>query len=105
MVKFKLLWIIGTIALGFLSISLVACEPLATTSPIDKSSACTSATPDANKDKIRGRTQVENLYSTLFSDQVNYNPNMLQPVKDQAFALLTDQVQHWSSANDIPVDN
>ena len=45
--------------------------------------------------------QVDSMYTRL--SQTNYDPFTLQSVKNEAFTLLRDRVQRWSSSNDIPV--
>lgn len=80
-----------------LGISLTACGPTPAAAASGNLQPCTSSTPGANRYRNVMLEQVREVYSRRFT-----NPDA---VKNEAFSLLVDQVQRWTSTVDIPVDN
>jgi hypothetical protein len=103
MVKFTSILKVGISIICFLGIFLTSCDAT-DVAPTSNSPACTPS-PDANKYRTNMQIEIDLLYSRLFPDQINHDPNTLEGVKTDAFRLLRDQVKRWSSSNDIPVDN
>ena len=95
---------VGLIIMCIWGLLFAACGPITDTT-LSSNITCTPApsTPDPNTYKANILTEVDLLYSRLFPDQTNYDPNTLQIVKNDAFTLLRDRVRRWSSSNDIPV--
>ena len=94
---------VGISVICFLGLFLSACDGTDITLSSNVP-ACTPS-PEANEYRKNMQAEIDLLYSRLFPDQYNYDPNTLEGVKSDAFRLLRDKVMQWSSSNDIPVDN
>jgi hypothetical protein len=103
MVKFSISLKAGISVICFLGLFLSACDGTDVT--LSSSSPACTPSPEANEYRKNMQFEIDLLYSRLFPDQINYDPNTLEGVKSDAFRLLRDQVKRWSSSNDIPVDN
>jgi len=91
----KSIWKEGIVLICVWGVFLAACGTTAAASGNLQPCICT--TPGANVYRNGTLVQVRELYSRSFSDPIG--------AKNEAFSLLIDQVQRWSSSVDIPVDN
>lgn len=105
MVKSTCKWKKNAVLVLLFASLIVACVPSDSAGSNSNPPACTPAptTPAPNGYRSDINPQVDSLYSRLFPNQINYDPNTLQGIKNEAFTLLVERVKRWSSSNDIPV--
>jgi len=91
------IWKAGVVLLCVIGVFLAACGPTPAAAASGNPQPCISTTPGANGYRNVILDQVRDVYSSRFTD--------VNVAKNDAFSLLVNQVQRWSSTVDVPVDN
>ena len=94
----------GVVLVSILGLFSAACGPTPVAA-LSNPQLCALATPGTNVYRTEMLPQVRNIYSQWVQNQGSFNPLTHPNIRDQAFSLLVDQVERWTSTVDIPVDN